>query len=135
MRTYEQQVKNINIARGRFRPAMIDAIRTSGYGKQDTENREEIIGAESLDEAMRLYDDADTAVREALQYVIEETTNGRTKAETEQLTKRYQVALEQIGGAAVLMTLPGPIKKILEKTTDLKVKTEMLEAIAEIKTM
>ena len=44
-------------------------------------------------------------------------------------------AQAQIGGAEVLTALPGSIKAILQRTTDLKAKTEMLEAIAEIKAM
>lgn len=135
MRTQEQQIKNINVARGYHAESVTEAIRSSGYGDADRETMTRIINARYNRDALRLYEDADTAVREYLQDIIEETIYGRTEAQTEELTKRYQLALDQIGGAEVLMALPGSIKAILQKTTDLKAKTEMLEAIAEIKTM
>lgn len=46
-------------------------------------------------------------------------------------TARYVRALKRIGGAAVLMNLPEPIKMALKETTDLTAKAKMLEAIAE----
>lgn len=46
-------------------------------------------------------------------------------------TARYVRALKRIGGAAVLMNLPEPIKTALKETTDLTAKAKMLEVIAE----
>lgn len=43
---------------------------------------------------------------------------------------RYQRALDRIGTAG-LMNLPKPIKEVLKETTDLVVKTKMLESIAD----
>ena len=43
---------------------------------------------------------------------------------------RYQRALDRIGVAG-LMNLPKPIKEVLKETTDLVVKTKMLEMIAD----
>lgn len=43
---------------------------------------------------------------------------------------RYQRALDRIGMAG-LMNLPKPIKEVLKETTDLVVKTKMLEMIAD----
>lgn len=43
---------------------------------------------------------------------------------------RYQRALDRIGMAG-LMNLPKPIKEVLNETTDLVVKTKMLEMIAD----
>lgn len=43
---------------------------------------------------------------------------------------RYERALDRIG-AAGLMNLPKPIKEVLKETTDLVVKTKMLEMIAD----
>lgn len=43
---------------------------------------------------------------------------------------RYQVALDRIGTAG-FMNLPKPIKEVLKETTDLVVKTKMLEMIAD----
>lgn len=49
------------------------------------------------------------------------------------LEKRYEKALRDIG-TATLLNLPGPIKKLLKKTTDLETKVELLEKIeAELK--
>lgn len=135
MRTQEQQINNINVARGYYTGSVTEAIRSSGYGETDRETMTRIINARYLRDALRLYEDADTAVREYLQDIIEETIYGRTRRQKEELEKRYQLALAQIGGAEVLTALPGPIKAILQRTTDLKEKTEMLEAIAEIKAM
>lgn len=136
MRTYEQQIKNIHNARQGYRPGEVsNAIHDSNCGKADRETMIRIINATYEEDAIRRYEEADTAVREYLQDIIEETLYGRTEAQTEELTKRYQLALDQIGGAAVLMTLPGFFKKVLENTTDLRAKTEILEALAELKTM
>ena len=44
--------------------------------------------------------------------------------------ERYQAALKKIGGAAGLMNLPDQVKEVLKSTTDLQIKTEMLEMIA-----
>lgn len=43
---------------------------------------------------------------------------------------RYQRALDRIGTAG-LMNLPKPIKEVLKETTDLVVKTKMLEMIVD----
>ena len=43
---------------------------------------------------------------------------------------RYQRAMDRIGMAG-LMNLPKPIKEVLKETTDLVVKTKMLELIAD----
>lgn len=134
MRTQEQQIKNIHTARAYHVYAVTAAIRTSGYGDADRETMSRIINTTYEKDALRLYEDADTAVREYLQDIIETTVYGRTQRETEELEKRYQSALAQIGGAEKLMKLTGPIKSLLQNTTDLKRKTEILEAIAEIMT-
>lgn len=49
------------------------------------------------------------------------------------LEQRYSKAIEDIGGALVLTTLPKQIKDVLKKTTDLETKVKMLEMIARIK--
>lgn len=134
MRTQEQQIKNIHTARAYHGYVVTEAIRTSGYGDADRETMTRIINTTYEKDARRLYEDADTAVREYLQDIIETTVYGRTQRETEELEKRYQSALAQIGGAEKLMKLTGPIKSLLQNTTDLKRKTEILEAIAEIMT-
>ena len=46
---------------------------------------------------------------------------------------RYKNAIRQIGGAAGLLHLSEEVKQILRETTDLEVKTEMLELIAQDK--
>ena len=43
---------------------------------------------------------------------------------------RYRRVLRRLGGVAGLSLLPENVKKILRDTTDLKTKTEILEAIA-----
>ena len=43
--------------------------------------------------------------------------------------KRYQEALNKLGTGGI-MNLPEQVKEVLKSTTDLKVKTEMLEMIA-----
>lgn len=48
----------------------------------------------------------------------------------ENTLKRHSAALEKIGYLR-LLELPEEIKKLLEETRDLEVKTVMLEAIAE----
>lgn len=50
-----------------------------------------------------------------------------------ELEKRYQNAINKIGGALVLLTLPEEVKKILKSVTDLETKVEILERIAEAK--
>lgn len=45
--------------------------------------------------------------------------------------KRYAEALKKIGGPAALLNLPEDVKKVLRETTDLEIKTQMLELIAD----
>ena len=45
--------------------------------------------------------------------------------------ERYKAAIDRIGGAAGLLSLPDEVKRILKGTTDLETKTQMLECIAE----
>lgn len=135
MRTQEKQLMNIADARGFHRDAVTEAIRTSGYGEADRETMTRIVNAKDTWEALRLYEKADSATGEYLQDIIEETIYGRTQGQIEELEKRYQTAIARIGGAEVLANLPGPLKTILKTTADLKDKTELMEAIAEIKAM
>lgn len=46
---------------------------------------------------------------------------------------RYHKALERIGGAEGILSLPTQVKEVLKNTTDLVVKTKMLEMIADAK--
>lgn len=46
---------------------------------------------------------------------------------------RYHKALERIGGAEGILSLPTQVKEVLKSTTDLVVKTKMLEMIADAK--
>lgn len=48
----------------------------------------------------------------------------------EKMVLRFHRALDRIGIAG-LMNLPKPIKEVLKETTDLVVKTKMLEMIAD----
>ncbi len=50
--------------------------------------------------------------------------------ETNTLLKRWQKAIERIGGGQALLDLPDQVKEILKNTTDLETKTKLLEAIA-----
>ena len=133
MRTIEQQRKNILEARGYHNRMVTDRIIESNYRTADQDTMIQILNARYNRDALRIYEEADTAVREYLQDIIEAAIYGRTQEETEALEKRYQTALTQIGGASRLAALPERIKAILQNTTDLKAKTEMMEAIAEIK--
>lgn len=135
MRTVEMQHKNILEARRFHGYRVTEAIRTSGYSSADRETMTRIINATYYADALRRYEDADTAVRENLQDIIEATIYGRTQGQIEELENRYQAALAQIGGADRLKELPEPIKNVLQNTTDLKAKTELLEAIAELVAM
>lgn len=49
------------------------------------------------------------------------------------LEKRYQNAINKIGGTPALLTLPNGMKKILKSVTDLETKVKVLEKIAEAK--
>lgn len=49
------------------------------------------------------------------------------------LEKRYQNAINNIGGTTALLALPDGVKKILKSVTDLETKVEILERIAEAK--
>ena len=134
MRTYEKQIKNIHNARvwSSFYK-VCRAINDSNCGEVDRKTMLGIIGTTYGEDAIRRYDDADAAIKEHLQDIIEETLYGITDAQAEQLTKRYQLAMDRIGGKAVSMALPGPLRKIVQETTDLKAKSELMEAIADIK--
>lgn len=46
------------------------------------------------------------------------------------LEKRYQVAIDKIGGPAGLLNLPSQIKEVLKNTRDLETKVKLLEEIA-----
>lgn len=46
------------------------------------------------------------------------------------LEKRYQIAIDKIGGPAVLLNLPRQIKEVLKNTKDLETKVKLLEEIA-----
>lgn len=46
------------------------------------------------------------------------------------LEKRYQVAIDKIGGTAGLLNLPNQIKEVLKNTRDLETKVKLLEEIA-----
>lgn len=76
MRTIEKQAKNIKAARAYAGYEVTQAIRTSGYGEADIEIMVRIINARYEKDAMRLYEESDTAVREYLQNIIEETYYG-----------------------------------------------------------
>lgn len=132
MRTVEMQRKNLQVARAYHGYIVTEAIRTSGYSPADRETMTRIINATYCKDALERYENADTAVRENLQDIIEVTIYGRTQGQIEELEERYQAALAQIGGADRLMVLPEPIKNVLQNTTDLKAKTELMEAIAEL---
>ena len=81
MRTQEQQEKNLHIARSYAGYDVTQAIRTSGYGEADRETMTRIINARYEKDALRLCEEADTAVREYLQDIIEETYYGRDAAQ------------------------------------------------------
>ena len=49
------------------------------------------------------------------------------------LEKRYQNAINNIGGVSALLTLPEGVKKILKSVTDLEAKVKILEEIAKVK--
>lgn len=49
------------------------------------------------------------------------------------LEKRYQIAIDKIGGPAGLLNLPEQVKEILRNTKSLDTKVKMLEEIAKIK--
>lgn len=83
MRTQEQQEKNLHIARSYAGYDVTQAIRTSGYGETDRETMTRIINARYEKDALRLYEEADTAVREYLQDIIEETYYGKTQGKSE----------------------------------------------------
>ena len=46
------------------------------------------------------------------------------------LEKRYQIAIDKIGGPAGLLNLPRQIKEVLKNTKDLETKVKLLEEIA-----
>ena len=46
------------------------------------------------------------------------------------LEQRYSKAIEQIGGAAGLLSLPKQVQDVLKSTNDLETKVKMLELIA-----
>lgn len=46
---------------------------------------------------------------------------------------RYQKAINEIGGAAELLNLPGQVKELLKNTKDFEAKVKMLEEIAKAK--
>ena len=88
MRTQEQQEKNLHIARSYAGYDVTQAIRTSGYGEADRETMTRIINARYEKDALRLCEEADTAVREYLQDIIEETYYGKTQARARYVTAR-----------------------------------------------
>ena len=49
----------------------------------------------------------------------------------EEYAKMVQDAIRKAGGAAALLDLPEDIKELLKKTTDPKIKSQMLDMIAE----
>lgn len=49
------------------------------------------------------------------------------------LEKRYQNAINKIGGTSAILMLPAEVKKILKSVTDLETKVKILEKIAETK--
>lgn len=92
MRTIEQQEKNIRNARAYASYEVTEAIRTSGYGEADKETMITIINASRNKTSMRLYNEADTAVRESLQEIIEKTyygkaTSGKNQYKASQFAK------------------------------------------------
>lgn len=49
------------------------------------------------------------------------------------LEKRYQDAINKIGGAFAILSLPEAVKNILKSVTDLETKVKILEEIAKQK--
>lgn len=83
MRTAEQQEKNIHIARSYAGYDVTQAIRASRYSKADKETMIRIINATYTRDALALYQEADTMVREALQDIIEITYFRKKQEEKE----------------------------------------------------
>lgn len=79
MRTVEMQHKNILEARRFHGYRVTEAIRTSGCIPEDRETMIRIINQRYYKDSLWLYNDADTAVRENLQDIIEATIYGRTR--------------------------------------------------------
>lgn len=73
MRTQDRQVLNIADARENYRDAVVEAIRTSEYVESDQETMIRIVSARNIWEALQLYLEADTAVRDYIMDIIEET--------------------------------------------------------------
>jgi len=49
------------------------------------------------------------------------------------LEERYAAAIEKLGGAAGLLSLPMQVQEVLKSTSDLETKVKMLELIIENK--
>ena len=61
--------------------------------------------------------------------------DGRQKGKKnmKNLEKRYQDAINKIGGAFAILSLPEAVKNILKSVTDLETKVKILEEIAKQK--
>lgn len=49
------------------------------------------------------------------------------------LEKRYQNAINELGGALAILSLPDEVKNIIKSVSDLETKVTILEKIVEIK--
>lgn len=137
MQADRQQIENIQYARNlpSYKEDILKHIRTDGYGETDKEKMESIICAPYDDEAIKIYANADTAVRDHLQHIISSVITIEVIKEThdrEDLEKRYEAALDEISDANmnILLDMPEPIKTNLMNTTDLVAKTEFFEVLA-----
>lgn len=77
MRTQETQEKNLRIARGYACYDVSQAIHASHYSRDDKVTMLRIINTTYSEDAMAMYENADTMVREVLQGIIEETYYGK----------------------------------------------------------